>query len=135
MTPCANAAAMEPPAKHTPQSFFDVFALNRNSNETPRRMRAININNTGRYRAGRMVAYAAGNAANSPAPPEHEPGFVAVPDRRRRGHHLIELLRFVGEQGEDPYPEHEPVEQHVHEHAERDDGEPDDGENGFHLGE
>ena len=36
MTPCANAVAMEPTAKHTPHSRFDVVALKRNSNDTPR---------------------------------------------------------------------------------------------------
>ena len=48
ISPCAKAAAIEPTAKHTPQMCFDVLALKRNSNDTPRSTSAISISSTGR---------------------------------------------------------------------------------------
>ena len=65
---------------------------------------------------------------------EHQPGFVAIPDRRGGVHHVVELMLVLGERGEDAQAEHEAVEQHVHQHAEADDAEPDDGEPVFHRG-
>src|SRR5690606_6453566 len=55
---------------------------------------------------------------------EHQPGLVAVPDRRRGVHHVVELRAILRERREDAEAEHEAVEQHVHQHAEADHAEP-----------
>ena len=61
-------------------------------------------------------------------PAEHQPGLVAVPDRRHRGHHQIAVLIARGVAEEDADPEVEAVEQHVHHHGERDDPGPGQGQ-------
>src|SRR3546814_5324298 len=55
----------------------------------------------------------------------HQPGLVAVPDGRGGIHHVVELGLVLGERREDAQPEHEAVEQYVHQHAEADHAEPD----------
>src|SRR5690606_32685401 len=69
MTPCANAASIEPSENAAPQNGLARRALNRNSNATPRKINAISISSTGRYSADNTSAYAFGNAASKPAPP------------------------------------------------------------------
>ncbi len=48
--------AIEPNAKQTPQSASSVWALKRNSNDTPRNTSAISISSTGRYKPDSMIA-------------------------------------------------------------------------------
>jgi hypothetical protein len=47
---------------------------------------------------------------------KHQPGLVEVPDRRDRVHRDIALALVFHERKQDPEPEIEAVEQHVHEH-------------------
>ncbi len=58
-------------------------------------------------------------------PAEHQPGLVAVPDRRDRVHHQVaRLLAWRGAE-EDANAEVEPVHQHIHEDPEAEDQRPD----------
>ena len=64
---------------------------------------------------------------------EHQPGLVAVPDRRCGGHHVVELGFVLGEWRQDSQAQHEAVEQHVHQHAEADHPEPDHRQHQFQV--
>ena len=55
---------------------------------------------------------------------EHEPGLVAVPDRRDRIHHDAALARVRHQPVEDADTEIEAVEHHVVEHRQRQEGGP-----------
>src|SRR5690606_17782731 len=63
---------------------------------------------------------------------QHQPGLVAVPERRDRVHHLVALVLLPGEREQDSNAEIEAVEDHIHHDRETDDGGPDDRKVPFH---
>jgi hypothetical protein len=63
-----------------------------------------------------------------PAAAQHQPGLVAVPDRRDRVHRLVPLLADAKAGKEDADAEIEAVHDHVHRDGKGDQERPDDGE-------
>src|SRR6516164_2168305 len=99
-----KVATNDPPAKLTSQiQRKPTNALDRNSNATPRRIRAQSISTSGRYN---------GKRAEQNRASDDQPGLVTVPDRRDRGQHLAPT-GFIREGKQDAYTKVEAVEQHI----------------------
>src|SRR6202040_2804108 len=58
---------------------------------------------------------------------QHQPGLVAIPDRRDRVHHYIAIASVADEREQDADPEVETVHHHIHHQRDADDHGPDDG--------
>ena len=65
---------------------------------------------------------------HQPAAAQHQPGFVAVPDRGDGIHHHVAVVLFFGKREEDADTEIEAVEDHVGKHRKGDEAGPDEGE-------
>src|SRR4029077_331252 len=57
---------------------------------------------------------------------QHQPGLVAVPDRRDRVHHGVAITAVADERKEDADPKIETIHHHIHHQPEADDHGPDD---------
>ena len=75
-----------------------------------------------------MIANAIGKRRQQAHAAKHEPGLVAVPDRRDRVHHQVTRGRVGREAEQDPDAKVEAVEQHIEENPDAKDDRPDQDE-------
>ena len=130
--PWQNAASVEPPANAKVQYFLLVSATVRNSNATPRKTSAEQHHD--HRQIERRHDHRIGVRKRDPqsAAAEHQPGFVAVPERRDRVDHLVLFLLLLGEGEQDADAEIEAVEDDVERDGGADQAGPDDREIPFH---
>ena len=126
--PCASAASSDPPANAMSQRFRSLGVRQRNSKATPRKIRPSSMAMIGRVERRHQHRIGQRKRRHQAAAAQHQPGLVAVPDRRHAVHDHV-AVGLVGKQRkQDAEAEIEPVHHHIDEDREGDDEGPDGGD-------
>ena len=123
--PWANVAIAGPVEERRPRSGVLGLRGSRNSNATPRKISAEQHHQDREVHRRDDDGESEREGREQPDAAEHQPGLVAVPDRRDRFIIRSRESSSRREREEDADAEIEAVEQHVHEHADAEDDGPD----------
>ena len=126
--PCASAASSEPPVKARSQRLRSRCECQRNSKATPRNTSPSSIAIIGRVERRHQHRIGQRKRRHQAAAAKHQPGFVAVPDRRDAVHDDVAIAPFRKQRKQDAEAEIKTVHHDVDEHGEGDDERPEDGE-------